>query len=1048
MPRQSVVNFSKIADLLKNSSIKVTNTDGDFLGPADKCWMQLAELYGNISSKYMYTIVSSNRHNVLELPVTIPSPISTDDSPDAPSDVSSAKSSMRDHYKFILSFEVKEWRNMVARLEHKDKKLGKRTYTRLKPHHWTDIFSLNFYRVTKLPCTLVFKDNKFHQDGEFYLKVVAYCSSCHSNLRGVIYEKPDLDSVNCVSIDCLYEGEFRFCQSSKKRRLIGNRQAKYSERMTDKNMSASFVRRNEAKKLMEFGEREPNILPTANALRQLKFREKKKSFPHEHPILSLSLLKSVAPYSGVIRDIGLEEFFVHYWSKEELSCYEICSRQNRDIVVSIDATGSVVQRIKLFSGGDTKSIFLYEVVLHDKKNNLHYAVSHMLSARHTANAIAYWLLEWIRSGVVKLPSTVVTDSSFALMHAVCKSFTQFTSLWDYLSCCATLLLHPEIPCTLPRCFVRNDVNHVIHMFAKWNEVRTASRNVKNFYMRSLGLIVTSTQYEEAKEIIELIFIVALSKENGENCMLAKRELKNKISKHFELMPSVLENSEGELLDEVAEEEPTPNTITEEIEAVYQRALTLSSDESNCSDEDNALHCSTLAIRLKKFCKLLPVWSGVMVPIFGYGEKTVSSAASESSFNDVKNRIMHHKRLPIRVDDFLMTHCDAIIGGMHLVRSEAAYLKEVEKSEEVRKEEKTETSTVSTTHKPVEIIEKEYESRPESCEENWRGLGKVSGPLRKRKTYLLPDPTILHVDESSKSSKKVFGLLQNGSKDCMSSIKINENMYTLTNTCPFDAVMQILFTSFADSKLYAEYVSANVDNLLFEMMRNANRDGITAHTYVKRAKILLAIKSLYKPSAAHGTNHYFLNCASSAFSLIRELFINCPSSTELLICPSCCYEKTVSFSSITVDLFTDVIQSSDVLQDFLLNRISNRTSKCHNCSEYAEVRLYLGRHLFFELGGEKFQDTKFIPCDVTLSLSNIPLMITLSLENRPIHYKLRGAISFIQPLSKSVSALGHYVAYCYRQEERLWELHDDLKKEIRSVRGDVIIKNCQFLVYTL
>ncbi len=51
---------------------------------------------------------------------------------------------MRDHYKFKLSFEVAEWRNMVAYLEYKDKKLGTRKYTRLQPHYWTDIFSPNF----------------------------------------------------------------------------------------------------------------------------------------------------------------------------------------------------------------------------------------------------------------------------------------------------------------------------------------------------------------------------------------------------------------------------------------------------------------------------------------------------------------------------------------------------------------------------------------------------------------------------------------------------------------------------------------------------------------------------------------------------------------------------------------------------------------------------------------------------------------------------------------------------------------------------------------
>jgi len=34
-------------------------------------------------------------------------------------------------------------------------------------------------------------------------------------------------------------------------------------------------------------------------------------------------------------------------------------------------------------------------------------------------------------------------------------------------------------------------------------------------------------------------------------------------------------------------------------------------------------------------KLLPLWSGIMVSVFGYGSETASSAAAESSFKKLK-----------------------------------------------------------------------------------------------------------------------------------------------------------------------------------------------------------------------------------------------------------------------------------------------------------------------------------------------------------------------------------------------------------------------------
>ncbi len=74
-------------------------------------------------------------------------------------------------------------------------------------------------------------------------------------------------------------------------------------------------------------------------------------------------------------------------------------------------------------------------------------------------------------------------------------------------------------------------------------------------------------------------------------MYAKKELKSKIAKYSELMPPALEDNEAELLCKTPDGECTPITVLEGIEAAFQKALTLSSNKSNCSDEDSALHRS-------------------------------------------------------------------------------------------------------------------------------------------------------------------------------------------------------------------------------------------------------------------------------------------------------------------------------------------------------------------------------------------------------------------------------------------------------------------------
>jgi len=70
--------------------------------------------------------------------------------------------------------------------------------------------------------------------------------------------------------------------------------------------------------------------------------------------------------------------------------------------------------------------------------------------------------------------------------------------------------------------------------------------------------------------------------------------------------------------------------------------------------------------LLDFCKLLPCWSAVMVPIFNFGNPTESSATSESLFNDLKSNVLRHKTLPLRIDEFITIHINSIIGSINLI----------------------------------------------------------------------------------------------------------------------------------------------------------------------------------------------------------------------------------------------------------------------------------------------------------------------------------------------------------------------------------------------
>jgi len=76
---------------------------------------------------------------------------------------------------------------------------------------------------------------------------------------------------------------------------------------------------------------------------------------------------------------------------------------------------------------------------------------------------------------------------------------------------------------------------------------------------------------------------------------------------------------------------------------------------------NPFYCPSLVSILIKYFKLLPLWSGVMIPIFGFGEEVASLAAVESSFKKLKTLTFKNISLPTDLEIFLENHINSLTG---------------------------------------------------------------------------------------------------------------------------------------------------------------------------------------------------------------------------------------------------------------------------------------------------------------------------------------------------------------------------------------------------
>lgn len=154
----------------------------------------------------------------------------------------------------------------------------------------------------------------------------------------------------------------------------------------------------------------------------------------------------------------------------------------------------------------------------------------MVSESHNTNTIHFWLAEWIRSGA-PVPKEVVCDSSKALLIAIIRTFTGYLNIEDYADGCKNF--------NLPKCYVRIDVAHFLKKYS--NFLKTLHKRVKRFYLGAIGQLILCRNILNAKEIIQSIFVVALSETDGHlksgnltQCDEARVKLTNLMTKFNEL----------------------------------------------------------------------------------------------------------------------------------------------------------------------------------------------------------------------------------------------------------------------------------------------------------------------------------------------------------------------------------------------------------------------------------------------------------------------------------------------------------------------------------
>lgn len=253
------------------------------------------------------------------------------------------------------------------------------------------------------------------------------------------------------------------------------------------------------------------------------------------------------------------------------------------------------------------------------------------------------------------------------MSAAVQAFIQYNSLEKYLQVCF-MLCRGDKDIEIPTCFIRNDVNHFVHLISELKPLKNSRyQRTKQLFVRSIALLITCNSMKNAEQILEAIFIVAMSKYDGHivsnvdtlkqdtQCSKSKKFLQSLISSNSANVDSLINESENSNEEQTLEFDSLDSFDASNSFKDWSKLLALKCEEKIddvISEFDNAQFVPEIVPIIINTMKLFPCWSNIMINVFRYGDNIASSSRIESNFNNIKNRVFKNDNLPMRVDDFV------------------------------------------------------------------------------------------------------------------------------------------------------------------------------------------------------------------------------------------------------------------------------------------------------------------------------------------------------------------------------------------------------------
>ena len=942
---------------------------------------------------------------------------------------------------------------------------------------WTDAVYDILWSHLKLPCPYSFKNAKINRNsGEIFLSIRGSCGECNSKIHIYCQSEPTEDGV------ILHVSTFdsRGIVHVKKRQVQGDRRVRIGKELQGKSTYA--WRRDETNKLMDFGDVVPANLPSENVIRKAKQESRDKDlglFKVKAALASVWDLKYSQEFNGSIHEIGLDKFYVMYWTPTQIFLYKKYHKEADISSISIDATGSLFKQIPK-PDGSKRTVYLYQAVCGYRGKIL--PLFQMISEKHDTNTLTYWMREWLRSGA-SCPEEVIIDYSLALLNATSLAFNN-CDLKTYIENCIIFeSSSSSLRVQHPRCYIRIDIANLIKLVSRWSCFDYESPEKKDFHLRCIGLLSACTQIDDFIQVCTDVLAVAFSThedidDEESHCFAATKRLFHRLKSNNlpNDAPGNLEDREPALLERFDDYDNEVDLQSSAINAILEKIETGSTNNLKCG-RLNPYHCANFGPRLLKLSKQFVLCTAVMTGDDYHNSTLVefedvrvaSSARSEKYFGILKNGV-YKKGMAIRMDKGLVIHLRSLEGTSKLlnepepqtkkvvskivhstpeklatlknsslveIENSTSYNLSVTKFREGKGDKITESKNLVSPNYNTEKFAADLSKvsplsghttvdsfAPEMTYlneiENWRGLNEKSSPIKPKVPGKVKKrgkylTACPDIEIVHKRPKFIEKLPLLMNGNKLGPVKIGRHMVKIQNTCAFDSTAQSLLAAYHDFVPYYEYLTDN-NNDLFQFIRKLSTTGMAPKLYQERGCILSTTKDVESG---------LLNCEIN-ISYLQEKFIlrDVPSLEKTIRCDECAFENSKIIPVLHLNPIPIYRYGLAGLQSAVNETLHSRsTSTCFRCKSTKITKgLSEGMHLML--------DIEDVGCALLSSRHNSPdcrkhftvKEIPENLVYGEYTYKFVSAIIFID---------SHYFAVIKRATGK-WELHNDLSSRVMDV----------------